>query len=608
MCGIVGFLGKRNASEVLVEGLSKLEYRGYDSAGVAILNHGDINVKKCKGRLRNLEEKLNVEPLEGNLGIGHTRWATHGEPSDVNSHPHCNGNETVSVVHNGIIENYLSIKEWLTSKGYEFLSDTDTEVIPNLVDYYYEGDLIDAVIKATRKMEGSYAIGVISEKEPDKIVAVRKDSPLIVGVGEDEYFIASDIPAVLNHTRNVYLLEDKEFVIMTRQGIKLVNEEKEEIKKEIYKVTWNADAAEKGGFEDFTIKEIHEQPKAVKDTMTSRIVEGEKIKLDKISLTKEHLDNIDKVYIVACGTAYHAGVVGKYVIEKLAGIPVEIDVASEFRYREPLMNDRTLLIVVSQSGETADTLAVLRDGKKKGCRVLAVTNVVGSSVSREAHDVLYTWAGPEIAVASTKAYVTQLIAMYTLALHLASLKEKLTVEDIEEIKKEMLELPKKIEKVIENKEEIQKFASKHYMERDMFFLGRGLDYAIAMEASLKLKELTYIHSEAYPGGELKHGPIALIEKGTVVISSLTQTALRDKMVSNIQEVATRGARVMAIAYEGDTEVEKSVEAVIYIPRTLDLLAPVLAIIPMQLLAYYTAVQKGLDVDKPRNLAKSVTVE
>ena len=608
MCGIVGFLGKRNASEVLVEGLSKLEYRGYDSAGVAVLNHGNINVKKCKGRLKNLEEKLNVEPLEGQLGIGHTRWATHGEPSDVNSHPHCNGNETVSVVHNGIIENYLDIKEWLISKGYEFLSDTDTEVIPNLVDYYYEGDLLDAVIKATRKMEGSYAIGVISEKEPDKIVAVRKDSPLIVGVGEDEYFIASDIPAVLNHTRNVYLLEDKEFVIMTNEGVKLVNEDKEEIKKDIYKVTWNADAAEKGGFEDFTIKEIHEQPKAVKDTMTSRIVEGEKIKLDKISLTKEHLDNIDKVYIVACGTAYHAGVVGKYVIEKLAEIPVEIDVASEFRYREPLMNERTLLIVVSQSGETADTLAVLREGKKKGCRVLAITNVVGSSVSREAHDVLYTWAGPEIAVASTKAYVTQLIAMYTLALHLSSLKEKLTVEEIEEIKKEMLELPKKIEKVIENKEEIQKFASKHYMEKDMFFLGRGLDYAIAMEASLKLKELTYIHSEAYPGGELKHGPIALIEKGTVVISSLTQTAIKDKMISNIQEVVTRGARVMAIAYEGDTDIEKSVEAAIYIPRTIDILAPVLSIIPMQLLAYYTAVQKGLDVDKPRNLAKSVTVE
>ncbi|MEW8996156.1 glutamine--fructose-6-phosphate transaminase (isomerizing) [Clostridium sp.] len=608
MCGIVGFLGKRNASEVLVEGLSKLEYRGYDSAGVAVLNHGNINVKKCKGRLKNLEEKLNVEPLEGQLGIGHTRWATHGEPSDVNSHPHCNGNETVSVVHNGIIENYLDIKEWLISKGYEFLSDTDTEVIPNLVDYYYEGDLLDAVIKATRKMEGSYAIGVISEKEPDKIVAVRKDSPLIVGVGEGEYFIASDIPAVLNHTRNVYLLEDKEFVIMTNEGVKLVNEDKEEIKKDIYKVTWNADAAEKGGFEDFTIKEIHEQPKAVKDTMTSRIVEGEKIKLDKISLTKEHLDNIDKVYIVACGTAYHAGVVGKYVIEKLAEIPVEIDVASEFRYRDPLMNERTLLIVVSQSGETADTLAVLREGKKKGCRVLAITNVVGSSVSREAHDVLYTWAGPEIAVASTKAYVTQLIAMYTLALHLASLKEKLTVEEIEEIKKEMLELPNKIEKVIENKEEIQKFASKHYMEKDMFFLGRGLDYAIAMEASLKLKELTYIHSEAYPGGELKHGPIALIEKGTVVISSLTQTAIKDKMISNIQEVVTRGARVMAIAYEGDTDIEKSVEAAIYIPRTIDILTPVLAIIPMQLLAYYTAVQKGLDVDKPRNLAKSVTVE
>lgn len=608
MCGIVGFLGKKEAAPILVEGLSKLEYRGYDSAGVAIINNNEIEIKKCKGRLKNLENKLEKEPVKGSIGIGHTRWATHGEPSDVNSHPHSNGKGTISVVHNGIIENYLKLREWLISKGYEFLSETDTEVIPNLVDYYYKGDLVDAVIKATGKMEGSYAIGVISTNEPDKLVAVRKDSPLIVGVGEGEYFIASDIPAVLNHTRNIYLLEDKEFVVMTKDGVELLTEDKEVVKKEIYHVTWNADAAEKGGFEDFTIKEIHEQPKALKDTMTSRIVLGEEIKLDKITLTKEQLEEVDRVYIVACGTAYHAGVVGKYVIEKLAKIPVEVDIASEFRYRDPLINEKSLLIVVSQSGETADTLAVLRDSKKKGARVLAMTNVVGSSVSREADDVLYTWAGPEIAVASTKAYITQLVAMYTFALHLATLKNTLKAEELEAIKAEMIELPGKVERILENKEEIQKFASKHYMEKDMFFLGRGLDYAVAMEASLKLKELTYIHSDAYAGGELKHGPIALIEKGTVVITSLTQRKLRDKMISNVKEVVTRGAKVMAIAYEGDTEVEKTMDSVIYIPETLDILAPVLAIIPLQLLAYYTAVQKGCDVDKPRNLAKSVTVE
>ncbi|SFB20889.1 glutamine--fructose-6-phosphate transaminase (isomerizing) [Clostridium frigidicarnis] len=608
MCGIVGFLGKKEAAPILVEGLSKLEYRGYDSAGVAIINNNEIEIKKCKGRLKNLENKLEKEPVKGSIGIGHTRWATHGEPSDVNSHPHSNGKGTISVVHNGIIENYLKLREWLISKGYEFLSETDTEVIPNLVDYYYKGDLVDAVIKATGKMEGSYAIGVISTNEPDKLVAVRKDSPLIVGVGEGEYFIASDIPAVLNHTRNIYLLEDKEFVVMTKDGVELLTEDKEVVKKEIYHVTWNADAAEKGGCEDFTIKEIHEQPKALKDTMTSRIVLGEEIKLDKITLTKEQLEEVDRVYIVACGTAYHAGVVGKYVIEKLAKIPVEVDIASEFRYRDPLINEKSLLIVVSQSGETADTLAVLRDSKKKGARVLAMTNVVGSSVSREADDVLYTWAGPEIAVASTKAYITQLVAMYTFALHIATLKNTLKKEELEAIKAEMIELPGKVERILENKEEIQKFASKHYMEKDMFFLGRGLDYAVAMEASLKLKELTYIHSDAYAGGELKHGPIALIEKGTVVITSLTQRKLRDKMISNVKEVVTRGAKVMAIAYEGDTEVEKTMDSVIYIPETLDILAPVLAIIPLQLLAYYTAVQKGCDVDKPRNLAKSVTVE
>ncbi len=608
MCGIVGFVGKREASPLLIEGLSKLEYRGYDSAGVAIINEGKINVTKCKGRLANLEEKLKVEPLVGNIGIGHTRWATHGEPSDLNSHPHSNGDETISVVHNGIIENYIRLREWLISKGYKFHSETDTEVIPQLVDYFYKGDLVDAVMKAAAKMEGSYAIGVICSNEPDKLVAVRKDSPLIVGLGEDEYFIASDIPAVLNHTRKVYLLEDNEFVVINKEGVTLYNQEKEEVKKEIYNVTWNTDAAEKDGYEDFMLKEIHQQPKAIKDTMTSRINLDGKIQLDKIHFTKEYLENIDKVYIVACGTAYHAGVVGKTVIERLAKISVEVDIASEFRYREPLITDRTLIIVVSQSGETADTLAVLRDGKKKGARVLAVTNVVGSSASREATDVLYTWAGPEIAVASTKAYVTQLIAMYIIALYFAEVKESLSKEKILEIKKEMLNLPEKAEETLKHKEAAQKFASRTYMERDMFFLGRGLDYAVAMEGSLKLKEISYIHSEAYAGGELKHGPIALIEKGTIVVALITDINLRDKMVSNIKEVITRGAAVMGIALEGDAEAGKSIDSVIYIPNTLSILTPVLSVIPLQLISYYMAKQKGCDVDKPRNLAKSVTVE
>ncbi len=608
MCGIVGYVGKEEATKILVEGLSKLEYRGYDSAGVAVLENKKIRVEKCKGRLLNLEEKLKNTPLKGTIGIGHTRWATHGEPSDVNSHPHSNNNITLSVVHNGIIENYAKLKEMLIGKGYKFFSQTDTEVIPNLVDYYYEGDLLDAVMKATSKMEGSYAIGVICNDEPDKIVAVRKDSPLIAGVGEDEFFIASDIPAVLNHTRDVYLLNDKEFVVLTKNGITIYDEDKNIIEKEIFHVTWNADAAEKGGYEDFMIKEIHEQPKAIKDTMTSRIVLDKPITLDDIHITKKDLENIDRIYIVACGTAYHAGIIGKYAIEKLARIPVETDIASEFRYRDPVITKNTLVIVLSQSGETADTLAVLRDSKAKGARVLAVTNVVGSSVSREADDVLYTWAGPEIAVASTKAYVTQLIAMYTVALHFASLRKTVSDEEIESIKKEMLILPEKVEEILSNKEEIQKFAAKHYGEKDMYFLGRGLDYGVAMEGSLKLKEVTYIHSDAYAGGELKHGPIALIEKDVVVVALLTQTELADKMVSNIQEVVTRGARVLAVMCEKDKQYSKSMDASIIIPDTISLLTPVLSVVPLQLYSYYVAKQKGLDVDKPRNLAKSVTVE
>lgn len=609
MCGIVGYVGKRQAASILVEGLSKLEYRGYDSAGVAVIDEtGNMNISKCKGRLANLESKLEQEPVHGLIGIGHTRWATHGEPSDRNSHPHTNEKETISVVHNGIIENYMHLREWLISKGYKFYSETDTEVIPNLVDYFYDGNLLDAVIKAVSKMEGSYALGVVSTYEPDKLVAVRKDSPLIVGVEAEENFIASDVPAILNQTRDVYYLNDKEFVVLAENSVDIYSAEGEKISKELHHVTWNADAAEKGGFEHFMIKEIHEQPKVIKDTMTSRIMPGKPVTLDDIKITKEQIENIDKIYIVACGTAYHAGVVGKYVIERLARIPVEVDIASEFRYRNPIINDRTLMIVVSQSGETADTLAALREAKSQGARVIAITNVVGSSVSREADDVLYTWAGPEIAVASTKAYTTQLITMYMIALFFAQSKNTLTTEQIEEIKNDMISLPEKVEEILKHKEVLQKFAANTYMHKDMFFLGRGLDYAVAMEGSLKLKEISYIHSEAYAGGELKHGTIALIEEGTIVIALATQKSLYEKMVSNIKEVTTRGAKVLGFTVEGNTDIEKAVEAALYIPEVKEILLPVLSVVPLQLLAYYMAVQKGCDVDKPRNLAKSVTVE
>lgn len=608
MCGIVGYVGEREAIEVLVNGLSKLEYRGYDSAGVAVIEDKQIKVKKCKGRLKNLETKLKEKPLTGNIGIGHTRWATHGEPSDINSHPHSNETITISVVHNGIIENYAQLKQWLKNKGYKFFSETDTEVIPNLLDYYYAGDLLDAVIKVTSKLEGSYAIGVMCNNEPDKVVAVRKDSPLIVGVGKDEYFIASDIPAILNYTRDVYYLNDKEFVVLDKKGVSIYSEDREVINKDISHITWSVDAAEKDGYEDFMLKEIHEQPKAIRDTMKSRIVLNNPINLDDIKLTKEDLDKIDRIYIVACGTAYNAGIIGKNVIEKLARISVETDIASEFRYKDPIITKDTLVIVLSQSGETADTLAVLRDSKAKGARTIAVTNVVGSSIAREAHNVLYTWAGPEIAVASTKAYVTQLIILYSIALHLADLRETISNEEIEKIKTEMLLLPDKVQRILDNKEEIQKFASKHYNEKDMYFLGRGMDYGVAMEAALKLKEISYIHSEAYAGGELKHGTIALIEKGIVVVALFTQEKLVDKMVSNIQEVLTRGAEVLGVMCEKDSHNKELIESKIIIPDTLDILTPVLSVVPLQLFAYYVSKARGLDVDKPRNLAKSVTVE
>ncbi|CCC57659.1 glutamine--fructose-6-phosphate transaminase (isomerizing) [Caloramator australicus] len=609
MCGIVGYIGPKKAVPILIEGLSKLEYRGYDSAGVAIVNNGKIEIEKCKGRLSALEERLKSNPIDGSLGIGHTRWATHGEPSDVNSHPHSNKDFTISVVHNGIIENYLKLKEWLISLGYEFKTETDTEVVPHLIDYFYDGDIVKATMQAVSKIEGSYALGIVCSKEPDKLIAVRKDSPLIVGKGNGENFIASDIPAVLPYTRDVYLLDNREMAVLTKDNVEIYTIEGLKVNKEVFHVTWDAASAEKGGYEHFMIKEIHEQPKAIKDTMTSRLMPGvDEIKLDDIKLTKGDLENINKIYIVACGTAYHAGMVGKYVIERLAKVPVEVDVASEFRYRNPLINKNTLMIVISQSGETADTLAALRLGKENGARVIAVTNVVGSSVAREATDVLYTWAGPEIAVASTKAYVTQLIAMYIIALYLGRLNGNVSDEEFRLIRDEMLKLPEKAEHLLEQKETIQKFAAMHYVHKDMFYIGRGLDFAVALEGALKIKEISYIHAEAYAAGELKHGPIALIDKGVPVIALATQDELFEKMLSNIKEVVARGAHVISFAFEGNDDISKVSDAVVYLPKTLSILAPVLSVIPLQLLAYYTAVERGCDVDKPRNLAKSVTVE
>ncbi|WP_294349831.1 glutamine--fructose-6-phosphate transaminase (isomerizing) [uncultured Clostridium sp.] len=607
MCGIVGYVGKRKATSFLVDGLSKLEYRGYDSAGVAVVNKGDVTVVKHKGRLTNLSDDLDNNPVEGTVGIGHTRWATHGAPSDINSHPHRSSKGNIAVVHNGIIENYLELRKWLKEQGYEFKSQTDTEVVPNLVHYYYEGDLFKAVVKATERLEGSYAIGVVCGDEPDKLVAVRKDSPLIVGLGEDETFIASDIPAVISYTRNVYLLEDKEFVVVDRDGVQLLNADGSKIDKEVYNVTWSADAAEKGGFDSFMMKEIHEQPKAIRDTLTGKITDG-KVSFEGFDLTKEDLLDVDRVYIVACGTAYHAGLMGKAAIEKFAKIPVEVDIASEFRYREPLVTNKTLLITVSQSGETADTLAVLRDCKKAGARTVAITNVVGSTISREADNVIYTMAGPEIAVASTKAYTTQVVVMNLIGMYFGQLMGTIDVNVEKELQDALTLVPEKIEEVLSKKEEIEEVAKILAKENDVFFLGRGADYALALEGSLKLKEITYIHSEAYAGGELKHGPIALIEEGTKVIALLTQTNLKEKMVSNIVEVKARGAYTIGVAYESD-EIDESVfDKVIRIPNILNMAAPIVAAVSLQLLSYYTAKEKDFDIDKPRNLAKSVTVE
>ncbi|KRF44176.1 glutamine--fructose-6-phosphate transaminase (isomerizing) [Paenibacillus sp. Soil787] len=609
MCGIVGYIGKRNSQEILLEGLKKLEYRGYDSAGVAVYTADGLQIKKAKGRIANLESKLDETPLTGSVGIGHTRWATHGKPSDVNSHPHTDNSLKFSVVHNGIIENYITLKEELMAKGHNFVSETDTEVISHLIADLYDGDILKAVQKAVRFMTGAFALGVLTEYEPDRLVAVRQASPLIIGIGEGENFIGSDIPAILEYTRNVFILNDGEMALLTRDGVELMTLEGNFISREMFHVDWDIVTAEKAGFDHFMLKEIYDQPKAYRDTMGSRISpDGLSVTLNELTITAEAIRNISRVHIVACGTAYHAGMVGKYVIEKMARIPVETDVASEYRYRSPIITKDTLVIVVSQSGETADTLAALREAKRCGAHVLAITNVVGSSVAREADDVITTWAGLEIAVASTKGYTSQLIAFYLLGLHLAQTLGTQTVDEIKEAVKALKELPAQVEEILAQAEAIKVVAEEMAKHDNLFFIGRGLDYAVAMEGSLKLKEISYIHSEAYAAGELKHGTLALIEDGIPVIALATQHELLEKTVSNIKEVKARGANVLGIAVEGELELQKSVDSTFVIPKTLDVLSPALSVIPLQLLSYYASLARGNDVDKPRNLAKSVTVE
>lgn len=608
MCGIVGYLGHKKATEVLVNGLSKLEYRGYDSSGVAINTNNNLEIRKFKGRLSVLSDDLEKNPINGGLGIGHTRWATHGEPSDVNSHPHFNKDKSIAVVHNGIIENYLELKEELKKEGYEFLSQTDTEVVAHLVDKYYAGNLLDAVYKATEKLKGAYALGVICKDNDKELVAVRKDSPLIVGLGEDENFVASDIPAILNYTKKVYFLENNEFVHIVDNNVTVLDINKNVVKKTVNEITWDVESASKGGYEHFMLKEINEQPNGIKETLIRRLDDNNNIKLEDIKITKDELEKINKVYIIACGTAYNAGLIGKYAFEKFAKIPVICDIASEFRYSNPFVDENTLVILASQSGETADTLASLRYAKENGARIMSITNVVGSSIARESDDVFYTWAGPEVAVASTKAYTTQLTAFYMIALDFAIKKGTITKECYYEIIDKLKYIPEKVQNILDNSEAIKNIAKKLTSSKDIFYLGRGLDYSIAIEASLKIKEISYVHAEAFAAGELKHGTIALIEKGVPVISILTQDDLFEKMVSNMEEVRARGAYVIAIAKEGNKEVEKVSDDVIYIPKIDDKISGILSVVPLQLLAYYVADLKGCDVDKPRNLAKSVTVE
>lgn len=608
MCGIVGYIGNDQAVPVLLQGLEKLEYRGYDSAGVAVFSEDGLKVVKSKGRLCVLSDLLDGgKALTGTLGIGHTRWATHGAPSDVNSHPQVSEGGRFAVVHNGIIENYLYLKQHLMRRGVQFVSETDTEVVAQMLEYYDKGDILETIEKVISKVEGSYALGIISADHPDCIYAVRKDSPLIIGIGQGENFIASDIPAILSKTREICRLKDNEIAELTRDGVKFYNADGEPVEKEIEHIEWDIEAAEKGGFEHFMMKEIHEQPKAVQDTLNSVIKDGA-IDLSSVEITEEEIKNFEQIYIIACGSAWHVGMAAQYVLESMADVPVRVELASEFRYRKMPLDQKALVIVVSQSGETADTLAALRLAKEKGITTMAIVNVVGSSIAREADKVFYTLAGPEISVATTKAYSAQLAAMYCLAVQFAKVKGKITDEQYSYYISELLTLPEKMQKALEDKERIQWFAAKYANAHDVFFVGRGVDYAVCLEGSLKLKEISYIHSEAYAAGELKHGTISLIEQGTLVIGVLTQSELYEKTISNMLECKSRGAYLMGLTTYGKYEIEDQVNFTVYVPKVDEHFIGSLAVIPLQLLGYYVSVAKGLDVDKPRNLAKSVTVE
>lgn len=617
MCGIVGYIGSKKATPILIDGLLSLEYRGYDSAGVAVIENDAIKIMKDKGRVKNLYELDGINELEATVGIAHTRWATHGKPSKENAHPHMDNSGTFAVVHNGIIENYNDLKEFLVSKGYKFLSQTDTEIIPNLIHYYYtngpvsvlkdsEEKFLGAIKSAVYDLKGSYAIEVISPICPEQIVVVRKDSPLVIGKGDGENFIASDIPAILKYTKDFYLLDDNEFAVIKRDNIKFFDNSLSQHNKAIKNIEWDANAAGKDGYEDYMLKEIFEQPTAIRETIGSRFSLGEKCSFDDIEFTKEYLSSVNRIFIVACGTAMHAGLVGKNLFEKLCKIPTEVDIASEFRYRNPIIDEHTLCIYISQSGETADTIAALKLAKSKGAKTLAVSNVIGSSITREADYSIYTHAGPEIAVASTKAYTSQVVLIAILAMYFAEVLESVDAQVIEELKADIIDLPSKIEQILDNTEQIKEFAKKTYTEKDMFFLGRGTDYNVALEGSLKLKEISYIHSEAYAAGELKHGPIALIENGVTVIGIITNPELVEKSISNVQEVITRGAKTLIITNQ--IIPNGHFDYIINIPDTNPLVSPILSVVPMQLLAYHISKLKGLDVDKPRNLAKSVTVE
>ena len=612
MCGIVGYIGNQKATPILLNGLSALEYRGYDSAGIAVLEKNNICILKDKGRVKNLYNIDGINELSANIGIAHTRWATHGKPSKEKAHPHSDNSNTFAVVHNGIIENFAVLKEFLINKGYTFYSETDTEIIPNLIHYYYYNNIEDddkflrAVKSACDDLKGSYSIEVLSKLHPDKLIVIRKDSPLVIGTSESENFVASDIPAVLSYTRKFYLLNDNEYAVIYKDKVEFYDNSLSKINKGIKTIDWDANAAEKDGFDDYMLKEIFEQPNSIRETIGSRFKLGENCSFDDLTLSKDYLNSLNKIYIIGCGTAMYAGLVGKDIIEKLCKIPVEVEIASEFRYRDPIIDNKTLCIYISQSGETADTIAALKLAKSKGAKTLSISNVIGSSITREADYTIYTHAGPEIAVASTKAYTSQVVLIAILAIHFAEILESADKEVIEHLKSDILDLPAKITALLNNTEEIQEFAKKIYTQKDIFFLGRGVDYHVALEGSLKLKEISYIHSEAYAAGELKHGPIALIENGITVVGIMTIPNLVEKCVSNMQEVISRGANTLIITNQNLPN--SNFNYVINIPETNPLISPILSVIPMQLLAYYISKNKGLDVDKPRNLAKSVTVE